>query len=132
MGDREQLDADRGLGVWEDHPAECERLHPDRSSPPPTQQRRELAGVAAGDQGHVVERDLSRRFDRLGAVGPGEMELCARCAERRPCRQRVGDGRVLKVKNGRKNVKSALYRPILSANRRRQRPTAVYAHADPA
>ena len=38
----------------------------------------------------------------------------------------------LKVKNGRKNVKSAPYRPILSANRTRQRPTAVYAHADPA
>ena len=31
----------------------------------------------------------------------------------------------LKVKNGRKNVKSTPYRPILSANRRRQRPTAV-------
>ena len=39
---------------------------------------------------------------------------------------------VLKVENGRKNVKSAPYRPILSANTRRQRPTAVYAHADPA
>ena len=38
----------------------------------------------------------------------------------------------LKVKNGRKNVKSAPYRPILSANRTRQRPTAVCAHADPA
>ena len=31
----------------------------------------------------------------------------------------------LKVKNGRKNDKSAPYRPMLSANRTRQRPTAV-------
>ena len=39
---------------------------------------------------------------------------------------------VLKTENGRKNVKSAPYRPILSANRTRQRPTAVCTHADPA
>ena len=38
----------------------------------------------------------------------------------------------LKAKNGRKNVKSGPYQPILSANRRRQRPTAVYAHEGPA
>ena len=38
----------------------------------------------------------------------------------------------LKVKNGRKNVKSAPYRPILRANRIRQRPPAGYAHTDPA
>ena len=38
----------------------------------------------------------------------------------------------LKVENGRKKVKSAPHRPILSANRTRQRPTAVHAHADPA
>ena len=31
----------------------------------------------------------------------------------------------LETENGRKNVKSAPYRPILSANRRRQRPTRV-------
>ena len=41
-------------------------------------------------------------------------------------------GEDLKVKNGRKNVKSAPYRPILSANRTGRRPTAVDAHADPA
>ena len=40
--------------------------------------------------------------------------------------------RRLKTKNGRKNVKSAPYRPILSANRTRQRPAAVYTNADPA
>ena len=44
----------------------------------------------------------------------------------------AGDLAALNVENGRKNVKSAPYWPILSANRRRQRPTAVYAHADPA
>ena len=38
----------------------------------------------------------------------------------------------LKAGNGRENVKSARYRPILSANRRRQRPAHVYARADPA
>ena len=44
----------------------------------------------------------------------------------------VADAEHLKTKNGRNNVKSAPYRPILSANRTRQRPTAVYARADPA
>ena len=34
--------------------------------------------------------------------------------------------------NGRENVKSAPYRPILSANGRRQRPAPAYARADPA
>ena len=38
----------------------------------------------------------------------------------------------LKTKNGRKNVKSARYRPILSANGRRQRPAHVYTRANPA
>ena len=38
----------------------------------------------------------------------------------------------LQVKNDRKNVKSAPYRPILSANRTMQRPAHVYAHVDPA
>ena len=38
----------------------------------------------------------------------------------------------LKTKSGRKNVKSARYRPILSANRRKQRPAHVYARADAA
>ena len=38
----------------------------------------------------------------------------------------------LKAENGRKNVKSAPYRPILSEDMRRQRPTPVYADADPA
>ena len=49
--------------------------------------------------------------------------------DREPVCER-GAARDLEVKNGRKNVKSALYRPILSANRTRQRPTAVYAHSD--
>ena len=44
----------------------------------------------------------------------------------------VDVARALKDKNGRKTVKSAPYRPILSANRRRQRPTHVYAGANPA
>ena len=43
-----------------------------------------------------------------------------------------GRGVCLKTKNGRKNVKSARYRPILSANRTRPRPTHVYARANPA
>ena len=38
----------------------------------------------------------------------------------------------LKTENGRKNVKSARYRPILSANGRRPRPAHAYACADPA
>ena len=38
----------------------------------------------------------------------------------------------LQTENGRKTVKSARHRPILSANRRRQRPAHVYARADPA
>ena len=38
----------------------------------------------------------------------------------------------LETKNGRKHVKSARYRPILSANRRRPRPAHAYACADPA
>ena len=38
----------------------------------------------------------------------------------------------LKAENGRKNVKSAPYRPILSEDRRRQRPTPAYTDADPA
>ena len=44
-------------------------------------------------------------------------------------RGRDGD---LKTKNGRKNVKSVRYRPILSANRRRQRPAHVHARTNPA
>ena len=35
---------------------------------------------------------------------------------------------VLKTENSRKNVKSASYWPILSANRRMQRPAHVYPH----
>ena len=50
----------------------------------------------------------------------------------RPCPEADGQRRRLKVENGRKTVKSAPYRPILSANRRGQRPTAVYAQANPA
>ena len=38
----------------------------------------------------------------------------------------------LKAANGRKNVKSARCREILSANRRRQRPAHAHARADPA
>ena len=49
-------------------------------------------------------------------------------------RGRVGRGGLvaLKTKHGRKNVKSARYRPILSANRRMQRLAHAYARADPA
>ena len=47
-----------------------------------------------------------------------------------PCRNLGRDD--LKTENGRKNVKSAPYRPILSEDRRRQRPTHVYSHANPA
>ena len=42
------------------------------------------------------------------------------------------DAVCLKTKNGRKHVRSAPYRPVLSASRTGQRPTAVCAHADPA
>ena len=38
----------------------------------------------------------------------------------------------LKTKNGRKNVKSARYRPILSADRRRLRPAHAYPRENPA
>ena len=57
-----------------------------------------------------------RALRRYGVVDPA--------GEQRPER--------LETKIGRKNVNLAPYRPILSANRTRQRPTAVYAHANPA
>ena len=65
----------------------------------------------------------------LEPVEPILRQLLPDLGVRRPSGGRCD---ALKVQNGRKNVKSAPYRPILSANRRRQRPTAVYAHADPA
>ena len=62
------------------------------------------------------------------AAGPAKApaDLCPADASHRgrsgcrPCRS------AWKTKNGRKNVKSAPYRPLLSEDRRRQRPTHVY------
>ena len=113
-----------------------------------------LAGAGRRTQQHVAVR-VVQRVEDLG-LDRVEVRVLVELLEQRVLergqRQRLqvkqlGVGRVvlredqvlerdrldrLKTKNGRENVKSALYHPILSANRRRQRPAAVYAHADPA
>ena len=82
-----------------------------------------------------------RRGVRKAQVGPAADDVLApRCRARQHGRlherlggsERVGEPVRLMAKNGRKNVKSARYRPILSADRRRQRPAPTYLHADPA
>ena len=78
-------------------------------------------------------------MDRAKHMGHFDVEVLVHLAKwlLSTCDTRSAEGRrfgtaSLKVKNGRKNVKSAPHRPIFSANRTRQRPTAVYSHADPA
>ena len=71
---------------------------------------------------------MSRKLPYLADVG-GQRELFVVLGVDLGAESLPGD---LKTKNGRKNVKSARDRPILSANRRRQRPAHAYARADPA
>ena len=67
------------------------------------------------------------RCGRRGGLGPVAAALVGALRGGAERGGRAG----LKTKNGRKNVKSARYRPILSASRRRQRPTHVYARENP-
>ena len=76
----------------------------------------ELAGLDAGNRVVPGERVIHREpHVRLAAAVPHVAEHDARDG--------LGGVRGLTTKNGRKNVRSARYRPILSANRTRQRPT---------
>ena len=82
---------------------------------------RPLLGVGAERRRRRREQQQLDRHRRVALLGDDPVEL--------------GGGRqqlCLKVENGRKNVKSAPCRPILSVNRTRQRATAAYAHVDPA
>ena len=73
---------------------------------------------------HVDRRGLLAERERSGV-------LAAVFGKRRE-RGIVPGKKKKKTKYGRKNVISAPYRPILSEDRTRQRPTHALSHADPA
>ena len=70
--------------------------------------------------------------DEVGDIELGGELAALAVANRLPVDPEIDGGPDLKTENGRKNVKSAPYRPILSEDGRRQHPTHVHAHADPA
>ena len=95
-------------------------------------------GSSGGDGGElglvpVFGSSLTRECRGLGNTGQAGVIVDRHKGAVKP--RRRGPGRpqeALKAENGRQNVKSARYRPILNADRRRQRPAPTYANAHPA